>query len=387
MRHDMHETQITRERFNAGASLAQKYLGELRARMGTAMLGAAVVLWVAWFLLPGYSLDAGYAGSATYTLWQFLGLNLLPSGGTEISHGLWGLLGLACIAAPFAAPFVRDARAHYGNALPLGYALVALYAQRSSILHALASPGAPDASSALTMQAGSYLVLAAGAVLAWRGVGVGRGGPGIPLTSLLVCALAAALPAQVTSVQAGAVYTCPAAQLKVYTCSGAGAAEACEVQAFRGTQAGPRARGSVTQILAALHACHLQTAAEARAAAIGAAVPAESNGIRVGDQVEVITGFGWTPAKVLAIEGNSYRVLANGVAVVKDYPSEVRRLGPATAGDHAHGQFRLGDRVQVNLGGQWVAGKVVTEMGSDYQVEVAGNRLVWASGQALRAIQ
>lgn len=375
--------QVARERLNQGASLARQTLEQLRTRMGTVMLAAAVVLWLAWFLLPGYSLDAGYAGSATYTPWQFIGLNLLPSGGVEISHGLWAMLGLLCIAAPFAVPYLKDARARYGNALPLACSLVALYAQRSSIIHALSSPGA-DASSALTMQSGSYLVLAAGAVLAWRGVAA------VPRNLALVLlagVLAGQLPAQVTTVQAGAVYTCPAALLKVYSCTGSGVVAECEVQAFRGAQATPRERGTVAQLLTALHACHLQTPAEARAVAKGAGSATESNGIRVGDQVEVITGFGWTPAKVLAIEGNSYRVLANGVAVIKDYPSEVRRLGPATAADHAHGQFRLGDRVLVNLGGQWVAGKVITEMGTDYQVEVPGNRLVWASGNALRPAQ
>ena len=54
-----------------------------------------------------------------------------------------------------------------------------------------------------------------------------------------------------------------------------------------------------------------------------------------------------TLAKVVAVNGNSYRVLVNGVQVTKDYPAEVRRLGAASAGDHAQGQYRLGDRVQV----------------------------------------
>jgi hypothetical protein len=60
-----------------------------------------------------------------------------------------------------------------------------------------------------------------------------------------------------------------------------------------------------------------------------AASQVDANGIKVGDAVEVLTGFGWTPAKVLAISGNSYRVMTNGIAVTKDYPSEVRRVGGA----------------------------------------------------------
>jgi len=107
-------------------------------------------------------------------------------------------------------------------------------------------------------------------------------------------------------------------------------------------------------------------------------------GIKVGDSVEVVTGFGWTPARVLAISGNSYRVVTNGVQVTKDYPVEVRRIGAATAQDHANGQYRLGDRVQVHLEGQWIDARIITEMGMDYQVELPGNRTAWASPQNLR---
>jgi hypothetical protein len=110
----------------------------------------------------------------------------------------------------------------------------------------------------------------------------------------------------------------------------------------------------------------------------------ESNGIRVGDNVEALTGFGWTPAKVIAINGNSYRVLTNGVQVTKDYPTEVRRLGPPTARDRANGQYRLGDYVEVNVQGTWMAGKVIATSGNEFQVEVSGNRTTWAFPASLR---
>ena len=114
------------------------------------------------------------------------------------------------------------------------------------------------------------------------------------------------------------------------------------------------------------------------------AAGAGANGINVGDAVEVLTGFGWTPAKVVAISGNSYRVLVNGIQVTKDYPAEVRRVGAATAHDHASGQYRLGDPVQVNVDGRWTDGRIVTEMGTDYQIELPGGRTMWATGPALR---
>ena len=204
-------------------------------------------------------------------------------------------------------------------------------------------------------------------------------------TLFLGAALPAMLTAQVTSLQLGVLYSCPGAQLKVYSCAGPEATAACDVQAFKGAQAGPRGPAPRSQVMALLQSCHLQTPAEAQAVARGAATPqTESNGIKVGDAVEVVTGFGWTPAKVLAISGNSYRVLTNGVQVTKDYPSEVRRIGGATAQDHASGQYRLGDRVQVNVDGRWIDGKIVTEMGMEYQVELPGNRTTWAKPQNLR---
>ena len=108
-----------------------------------------------------------------------------------------------------------------------------------------------------------------------------------------------------------------------------------------------------------------------------------ANGIKVGDSVEVITGFGWSPAKVLAIQGNNYRVNVNGVVVTKTYPAEVRRVGPATAQDRSAGQFRLGDRVQVKVDGQWMDGKIVVDNRTNYLIQI-GDRNVWAEPQNLR---
>ena len=120
--------------------------------------------------------------------------------------------------------------------------------------------------------------------------------------------------------------------------------------------------------------------------AISSSAPAQmaSTGIKIGDAVEVVTGFGWTPARVIAINGNSYRVLVLGHELSKDYPAEVRRVGGATSQDHANGQYRLGDAVQVNFQGQWIDSKIVTEMGMEYQVELPGSRTAWVSPQNLR---
>jgi len=199
-----------------------------------------------------------------------------------------------------------------------------------------------------------------------------------------------ALLAGQTQIQFGAFYTCPGGtRFKVFSCAGDQPGSACDVQTFSGTQSlgrGPAPRG---QVIGFVQACHLQTAAEekalaSRAPAQGAAPQTSSNGIRVGDAVEVITGFGWTPAKVLAIQGNNYRVDVNGIQVTKTYPDEVRRVGGATAQDHAAGQYRLGDRVQVNVNGQWMDGKIIVDNRTEYEVQI-GNRAVWARPQNLRA--
>jgi hypothetical protein len=120
--------------------------------------------------------------------------------------------------------------------------------------------------------------------------------------------------------------------------------------------------------------------------AMSGSAPAQmaSNGIKIGDAVEVVTGFGWTPARVIAINGNSYRVLVQGHQLSKDYPAEVRRIGGATIQDHANGQYRLGDAVQVNFQGRWIDSKIVTEMGMEYQVELPGSRTAWVSPHDLR---
>src|SRR5712691_1323529 len=154
----------------------------------------------------------------------------------------------------------------------------------------------------------------------------------------IIISPAALLNAQTPALQLGTVYQCPAAQsFKVISCSGSGNADMCDVQSYNSGQPSVRGKSNHQQMMALVPLCHLQTPAEAQAGARGgasgspgAAQPGSANGIKVGDAVEVVTGFGWTPAKVLAINGNSYRVLTNGVQVTKDYPAEVRRIGEAT---------------------------------------------------------
>ena len=192
--------------------------------------------------------------------------------------------------------------------------------------------------------------------------------------------------AETSVFQLGRLYQCPAGKsFKVLSCSGSADADLCDVQSYSHGQPEMRGKSTHQQVVAVLPICHIQSPGESRADAHPERTQgAGTNGIKVGDAVEVVTGSGWTPAKVVAVNGNSYRVLVYGVQVTKDYPAEVRRLGAASARDHAQGQYRLGDRVQVNVGGKWISSKIVTEMGQEYQVELPGNRTAWATPNNLR---
>jgi len=115
-----------------GTRLAKLLLPMLRSlseRMGPVALGAAVLLWISWFFFPAASVEAG--GRLSFSFWELLGVDFnnpatIANGGGD--HGLFSLLGLLAIAAPFAAPFLRIAWAKYLNAAPLAYLIIALMA-------------------------------------------------------------------------------------------------------------------------------------------------------------------------------------------------------------------------------------------------------------------
>jgi len=118
----------------------------------------------------------------------------------------------------------------------------------------------------------------------------------------------------------------------------------------------------------------------------GQAVPqADANGFKVGDKVQISTGFGWIEGTILSANGNNYRVRSEiGIELTKTYPSELRRIGPLTDRDKAAGQYLLHDRVQVNVNGAWVDGEIIAASGMEYQVQLSGNRTVWAGPPNLR---
>ena len=212
------------------------------------------------------------------------------------------------------------------------------------------------------------------------------------LRSLAFVVPMANLLAQAPTIQINTMYQCaPGKTFKVLSCAGNAATDACDVQLYTNGQADQRSSGPRQQVMVLVSACHLQSAAEAKggAAPAPATTAAGVGGFKVGDTVQINTAFGWANAKVLQVNGANYYVHAEtGADVWKPYPSELRRIGPLNAEDHAHGLYDLHDRVQVLFDGKWVDSEVITTraLGNEYEVTLPGNRTVWAPTQNLRFV-
>jgi hypothetical protein len=215
----------------------------------------------------------------------------------------------------------------------------------------------------------------------------------------LVFAIPVAVLAQTADLKMDVVYQCPAVQatMQVFSCTGPAATDSCDVQTAPQGRPAMRGKSPRQQVMALLRICHLQTPAEAQGAVRGgpAAAPAQAasqaglGGFKVGDTVQINTAFGWMNAKVMQVNGANYFVHADsGADVWKPYPSEVRRIGPLNAEDHAHGLYDLHDRVQVLYQGKWVDSEVITTfaLGDRYEVTLPGNQTGYATPQQMRFV-
>lgn len=127
---------IAHEQGKQAAAMARQGVGELAGRMGKLALGCTIVLWVAWFAFPAISFSTAALGvpvMRSFTLWEYQGVYWSPGtippqlqadGFPLPSHGAMSLLGLLLIAAPLAAPFLRDWRARFLDGEPLAYLVV-----------------------------------------------------------------------------------------------------------------------------------------------------------------------------------------------------------------------------------------------------------------------
>ena len=113
------------------AEIARQGVGTLASRMGKVALGAAVLLWIAWFFMPVLSVKQ-LAVARPITIWDLLALDLsnemLPLQLVPGSHGLLSIIGLLAIAAPFAAAFIRRPRAKFLYAMPLAFVVLMVVA-------------------------------------------------------------------------------------------------------------------------------------------------------------------------------------------------------------------------------------------------------------------
>jgi hypothetical protein len=209
---------------------------------------------------------------------------------------------------------------------------------------------------------------------------------------LLLSLAASAATAQTADVQMDVVYECPGSvTFRVFSCAGPGAADQCDVEV--GVPGQPAQRGPSTrqQIMTLVPLCRPQTAGQAPSApgAAGAAPAAgpDKNGFTIGEEVNAATAGGWYAARILRANGDAYYVrFGPSTEAWKNYPTELRRLGPLTDMDRARGLFAMGEKVQVNVEGQWIDGEIVAEMGMEYNVQLANNRSAWASAQNMRRV-
>jgi len=204
------------------------------------------------------------------------------------------------------------------------------------------------------------------------------------LRKLLFAVPVGSVLAQTPAVQMNVVYECPPPfSVKMLSCTGTTATDQCDVQSYNSGRPFQRGKSTYLQVTTLLKTCHLQTPAEAQAAARNAAAAPAPNqaanqngagpgGFKVGDTVRVLIN-GWEEAKVIQVRGNSYLVRTqNGVEVPKFWPYEVHRLGTLTAEDHAAGQYDLHDRVQVLVNGRWMEGEIRGQNNNIYDIKVPG---------------
>ena len=157
---------VAQEQGKVVAAQIQSGVSTLAARMGAGTLGIAVLIWIVWFLIHAAGLGGGGEDVASYTFWQLLGTNFADQGsamGGGHARAWLRFIGFCAIAAPFLAPFIREAWSRYLNAAPLAVVLLGWFVLHENIAGSLGQLGADNPFS---YKWGFYLLLAACIALA-----------------------------------------------------------------------------------------------------------------------------------------------------------------------------------------------------------------------------
>lgn len=170
---------------------------EYAQKIGYPVLGALLVLIIAWFFLPAISADLGFLGKNSVTFYQ--GLKFLNSGGVAAmgggSAGIYGLLVFLSLLAVLVPQVWHHPRAGLAMCAPLALMLLVLLlayfkmndqfeagldAARSfggedfaKMAREQAKQAAAEMRKAVSLGFGTYLAFAAAIFLAWKGF---RGG-------------------------------------------------------------------------------------------------------------------------------------------------------------------------------------------------------------------
>ena len=148
------------------AAQIESVIRALAARMGSATLGIAVLIWITWFLFHAAGVGEGGVDMGSYTFWKLIGTNFADQVSVmDPGHarGWLRLLGFVAIVAPFLAPFIREAWSRYLNAAPLAVVLLAWIVLHANMAGTFGQMGADNPFS---YKWGFYLLLAACLALA-----------------------------------------------------------------------------------------------------------------------------------------------------------------------------------------------------------------------------
>ena len=159
---------VAEERGKEIAALLQRLVNALAVRMGMATLAAAVLVWIAWYLLPAAGISGGGESIASFSFHTLLGTNLADQNSLmDPGHGraLLRYFGFFAIAAPFAVPFIKMPWSRFLNAAPLAATLIGWIVIHENIASGLGELGADNP---FAFKWGFYLLLLAGLALVPR---------------------------------------------------------------------------------------------------------------------------------------------------------------------------------------------------------------------------